>query len=175
MTNVGREHCAVRRMEAKDIAAVLSWRNDPRVRRYMYTQALITESEHLAWFQRASADPKRHLLIVEEAGRPLGFVQFTAQEDGDTASWGFYAVPGSPRGTGRKLARAALDYAFGFLKIARVRGEALASNKASIGFHKALGFKEQMDIEPRTLQYPASSEIREFWISAEEWSTNRKD
>lgn len=132
-----------RKMQESDLAMVLSWRNDPSVRQHMLTQHEISLEEHTNWFAQASKDPTRRLLIVEEEKQPLGYVQFSNIQSGVSADWGFYAVPGAPKGSGRKLGLAALAYAFEDLGIRKVYGQVLTTNLASIAFHESLGFERE--------------------------------
>jgi len=135
--------CRVRRLDVQDLPVVLSWRNHPSVRSFMFSQHEITLEEHRAWFERASADPARRLLIVEDETGPLGFVQFSDVAENGIADWGFYACPGAPKGTGRRLGTAALDYAFAELGLHKVCGQAITTNEASIRMHRGLGFVEE--------------------------------
>ena len=64
----------LRRMTHGDLERVLAWRNHQDVRRYMYTQHEISLAEHTSWFERASRDDSRHLLVFEIEGVPLGFI-----------------------------------------------------------------------------------------------------
>lgn len=132
--------CLIRKMIEQDLPVVLSWRNHVDVRRYMFTQHEISLDEHRTWFAKASQDPSRTLLIVEEATQPIGYVQFSKVEEGGVADWGFYARPEATKGTGRKLGVMALNHAFGTLKLHKVCGQAIASNQSSIIFHQRLGF-----------------------------------
>lgn len=133
----------IRLMTYSDLALVLAWRNHPDVRRYMYTQHEIDSTEHLKWFERCLPNPQKHLLIFEVAHQSLGFVSLNEVERAAVAEWGFYVAPGAPKGSGRQLGNAALNYAFSKLKLKKIKGEALAYNQRSIQFHKALGFQEE--------------------------------
>lgn len=117
------DHCLIRRLTASDLPMLLAWRNHPDVRSYMFTQHEISLDEHSNWFAKASRDPSRCMLIVEDAGQPIGYVQFSKVEDGGVSDWGFYAKPDAPKGTGRRLGVMALNYAFGTLKLHKVCGE----------------------------------------------------
>lgn len=64
----------LRPMVSEDLQRVLAWRNHESVRRYMYTQHEIALHEHSQWFERASKDANRHLLIFEVDGVPFGFI-----------------------------------------------------------------------------------------------------
>lgn len=135
--------CKIRRLALQDLPTVLIWRNHPSVRSFMFSQHEITSEEHRAWFERTSGDPTRRLLIVEDGEGPLGFVQFSDVVVAGIADWGFYARPDAPKGTGRRLGTAALDYAFTELRLHKVCGQAITANEASIAMHRRLGFVEE--------------------------------
>lgn len=137
------ELCTIRPLTTDDLPLVLSWRNHPNVRQFMITQHEITLNEHRNWFAKCSQDSSRYLLIVEELGVPIGYVQFSGVAAGGVADWGFYTSPDAPKGTGRKLGTAALNHAFHEMKLHKVCGQALAFNNASITFHQRLGFVKE--------------------------------
>lgn len=122
---------------------VLAWRNHPAIRSYMLTQHEISLQEHRKWFQRVQHDKTRQQLIVSDGTEPIGFVQFNPVTPRGIADWGFYARPDAPKGSGRKLGQAALEYAFKALGLHKVCGQAIESNAASIAFHQKLGFTEE--------------------------------
>jgi len=126
------EHCRVCALAAADLATLLRWRNHPSVRQAMFSQHEISPEEHQRWFEQASADPGRCLLLAETQQQALGFVHFSGVANGATAEWGFYAAPGAARGSGRLLGQAALDFGFGTLGLHKVCGHALRLNDASI-------------------------------------------
>lgn len=135
--------CHIRQMESDDLERVLRWRNHPEISRYMLDQHQISSDEHSRWFENVSKDPLKKLLIVEEREQAVGFVQLSNVAVGSVADWGFYAAPESPKGSGRKLGKLALDFAFRRLEVHKVCGQALAFNEASIRFHLKLGFQQE--------------------------------
>lgn len=135
--------CRVRPAHRDDLPMLLSWRNHPDVRLFMFSQHEIGFDEHAAWFARASQDTTRSLLVIEDQDQPLGYVQFANVTPGGIADWGFYVRPDAPRGSGRKLGRAALDHAFAVLRLHKVCGQAIASNGASIALHQKLHFLQE--------------------------------
>lgn len=130
-------------MVSDDLELVLSWRNHAEVRRYMYTQHEITLKEHTEWFERATLDTSRHLLVFELNETPVGFVNIREIAPGGIADWGFYAAPEAPRGTGQKLGKAALQYAFCQAGLHKICGQAIAFNQRSIKFHLSQGFQQE--------------------------------
>lgn len=159
----------VRGMREDDLESVLRWRNHPDVRGRMYNSHEISPAEHREWYARAMRDPRRHLLIVEQSGMPLGFVQFTESGSDGVADWGFYAMPGAPAGTGTKLGCAALDHAFRRLKFRKVRGEAIASNEPSQALHRKLGFAEEGVTQKQSSDGAATHDVLCFGLEATDW------
>jgi UDP-4-amino-4,6-dideoxy-N-acetyl-beta-L-altrosamine N-acetyltransferase len=130
-------------MNESDLDCVLAWRNHPSIRCHMITQHQISCQEHQHWFDQNSDNEDTRFLILEEENYRLGFIQFSGVAKGTSLNWGFYKAPDAPAGTGRKLGHAALHYAFEVLQSHKVCGEALETNKASVQFHKSLGFREE--------------------------------
>lgn len=156
-------------MAATDLAMVLAWRNHPEVRRYMYTQHEISLDEHRRWFERASPDPQRHLLIFEDGPNALGFINVHQIAPGGIADWGFYAAPDAPKGTGRALGNAALRYAFADAGLHKLCGQALAFNERSIQFHGMLGFTQEGILRQQHFDGQHYHDVLCFGLLAHEW------
>lgn len=134
----------LRKLVQDDLALVLAWRNHPDIRRYMFSTHEITFDEHCSWFARASQDPSRHLLLFEQNGQPLGFVNLHVLNPiAGVADWGFYVSPDAPKGTGKSLGTTVLKYAFEQLNLHKLCGQALDFNEKSIHFHLRMGFRQE--------------------------------
>jgi UDP-4-amino-4,6-dideoxy-N-acetyl-beta-L-altrosamine N-acetyltransferase len=156
-------------MKESDLERVLSWRNHPEVRRYMYTQHAISLEEHARWFARVSQDPERHLLVFEIDKSPLGFISIHPIASGGIADWGFYAAPDAPKGTGRALGQAALRYAFEAACLHKLCGQALAFNERSIRFHLSLGFQREGVLRQQHFDGQHYHDVVCFGLLANEW------
>lgn len=161
----------LRPMRTEDLPQVLAWRNHPEIRRHMLTQHEITLEEHGRWFDRASQDPARRLLVIEAADGLLGYVQFSRVAQGGACDWGFYAAPGAPPGSGSQLGKAALDFAFGPLGVHKVCGQALAGNDASIRLHRKLGFREEGLLRQQQRIGATYHDLLCFGLLRQEWQT----
>ena len=148
----------LRDMQVDDLEMVRSWRNHPDVRRHMLTQHEISAEEHAQWFKRIQQDPQRHVVLVHEHQQPLGLVHFTPVNAQGVVDWGFYLTPQAPKGSGGKLARMALDFAFKQQGWHKVCGQVISSNAASRRFHLKLGFSLEGVLRQQAL-------IRHEWLS----------
>lgn len=134
---------SIRSVQMEDIELILTWRNHPDVRRFMFSQSEISIDEHRAWYEKSSIDPRRHLLVYEEGDVPLGFANVTEISEGGVADWSFHVSPSAPRGTGTRLGLSLLDYSFSVLRLHKVCGQVLDYNERSIKLHQRLGFVQE--------------------------------
>lgn len=168
----GAMSAKVRLMNPQDIERVLHWRNHPDVRQFMYTRQEIGLKEHTRWFECASRDASRQLLIFEWAGEPLGFINLHAKSPGGVAEWGFYVAPGAPKGVGRRLGEAALQHAFSQANLHKVSGQALAYNERSLRFHRNLGFKQEGVLRDQHFDGQRYHDVVCFGLLAAEWAAH---
>jgi UDP-4-amino-4,6-dideoxy-N-acetyl-beta-L-altrosamine N-acetyltransferase len=171
MTEPAAGKFLLRPMGHADLELVLSWRNHPTVRSYMCTQHEIKLKEHLNWFDKASADPSKHLRIFEPDGEPLGFVSFSELAAGGIADWGFYTSPRAPKGSGRELGRAALDCAFLQLKFHKICGQVFAGNERSVRLHQTLGFKQEGVLREQYFDSKRYHDVICFGFLFQEWKS----
>lgn len=159
----------LRDIKLSDYPSLMQWRNDPRIRRYMYTQHIITAEEHHNWINKITTDDRYHPLILECNKELLGFVNIHQIAQGGIADWGFYTSPDAPKGTGSKLGEQALDYAFNTLQLHKLCSQALDFNEASRKFHKRLGFKEEGILEQHHFDGQKYHDVICFGLLASEY------
>ncbi len=156
----------------KDLPLLLTWRNHPDIRKFMYTQHEITLSEHQNWFDKVSRDPTRQLLLYYDYYNPVGFCQFTINKH--RAEWGFYLSPEATTGAGTRLGKAALNYAFDELQLHKVSGEALDFNLPSVKFHRKLGFVDEGCLRDHAEIDGKYYDIYCFGLLKTEWHSKRE-
>lgn len=166
---------SARRMSENDLEYVLAWRNHPDIRRFMLSPHEITIAEHRAWFDRASRDETRALLVIEEGGQPRGCVLFSGVQKNSAADWSFYSAPGNPAGSGTRICSTALDFAFSELKLHKAAGQVLDFNRASIRLHQRLGFTQEGILREHSLINGVHHNLLCFGILSNEWMTINKN
>ena len=129
-----------RRAAAADSDAILRWRNDPEVRAKSLDNRTIDARTHATWMERVLADPKRVLLIAEDAHGPVGVVRFDL--DGAEAEISVYRTPG-PTARPRGLIRAATAWlAQNHPEVATVTAQVLPENAGSLAAFREAGYTD---------------------------------
>ena len=152
------QHCQVRQATQADTQMIWQWRNHVDVRRWMFGQDEIALADHEKWYGKQLDRANVHLLIFEVAGERMGLVnvtQMTVEKyqtlnaakntaNDNSASWGFYLSPNSPKGQGLGFALGVLAIAqiFNTTDIGKITAQVLAYNTASLALHRKLGFSE---------------------------------
>lgn len=138
----------LRRAIESDCDDVLSWRNQDVVRRSMIAQDPISPDQHRAWWEKATTDETRRVLILECEGVPVSVVTFfTIDRVARSGWWGFYltdrvgAAPVSALVLWQDVERAALRYAFEQLRLEVLLCETRDTNEPVLFLHDRFGFE----------------------------------
>ena len=169
MKSPNSKSCSLRPLAKEDLDRVLVWRNNPDIRRYMFSQHEITEFEHYSWYNRVSEDSSKVPLIFEVEETPEGFIQFEVDELNNCSDWGFYMSPTAQKGFGFALGKLGLDYAFNQLKLHKVCGQAIEYNLRSKKFHLSLGFSQEGLRRKQFFQSGNYYDISLFGLLKKEW------
>ena len=155
---------------------LLSWRNSPEVRKFMFTSQIITPEEHAEWFRKLQHNPDKHCYIhLNQHEVEDGFVAFTRMEsEKSCASWGFYLSPDAAPGSGTPLGNAALTKAFGELQLTKLIAQVLVNNPRSIRFHEKMGFRPNISKKMQSSVSQGSPEVRHYYLTAGQWRSDQR-
>lgn len=144
----------LRPMRADDIALLARWDDDPDVVAALGGRG----ADWYDWPVELARDIRwRELLIAEEDGRPVGFVQLIDARDEESHYWGDVAAGtwaldiwlGSPddrgRGIGTAVMRSALDRLFQHHGATSVLIDPQVTNRRAIAFYLRLGFEPEAE------------------------------
>ena len=140
----------LRPMRVEDVGLLARWDDDPDVIAGLGGRG----SDWYDWPAELARDvPWRELLIAEEDGRPIGFVQLIEASEEESHYWvdvepGMWALDiwiGSPedrgRGLGAQVMRAAIARTFEHPGAHTVVIDPKVSNRRAIAFYERLGFE----------------------------------
>jgi UDP-4-amino-4,6-dideoxy-N-acetyl-beta-L-altrosamine N-acetyltransferase len=168
---MSNEALTLRQLKKEDLPQVLSWRNHPQVRCHMLTQHVISVEEHTQWFKQLEHDPKRKVILIHEGSEALGLAHFTQVNPDGVMDWGFYLTPEAPKGSGSKLARMALDFAFKQKGWHKVCGQVISTNAASRRFHLKMGFTLEGVMRQQVCMANEWLSLWCYGLLASEWRT----
>jgi len=126
-----------------ELMMVLNWRNDPDIRKYMFTTDEIQVEEHFA-FARGLADREdRFYFIVLNDGVYLGSIAITEVDYRNSSAYlGIYARPDNViKGAGQILMHSICKIVFDVMDLHSLRLEVLESNNRAVAFYEKFGFR----------------------------------
>ena len=165
---------SVKVLDQCDLATVLRWRNTITVRQSMFNSAIISIEEHREWFNKLCNDEDRIGVVVCENKKKIGFVQFKNINQARDIEWGFYKNPSSAKGTGTKVAIAAINYLHSNYNFQNLWGRVKSTNKPSINFHLSLGFNIESISKPDLSDGKENETVLNFLLKREIWINNDK-
>jgi UDP-2,4-diacetamido-2,4,6-trideoxy-beta-L-altropyranose hydrolase/UDP-4-amino-4,6-dideoxy-N-acetyl-beta-L-altrosamine N-acetyltransferase len=117
---------------------ILEWRNSKEIRRWMYTDELISLKNHLSYIDSLDSREDRVYFLVKDGDRAIGVIDFTSIDyKKNQADIGLYARP-NERGIGTTLMKIIIEYGFNILI-----AEVLKENHRAIRLYKKFGFIEK--------------------------------
>lgn len=172
-----REDCRLRPITEADLEKVLQWRNSDRIRANMYTDHLISMSEHRAWFKDLRSKAPSTFMIFEYKQKPAGTISVSQSDHKNSkCAWGFYLGESDlPRGCGTVMGYLGLNYIFDELKYRKVCGEVFAFNLESIRFHRKLGFVKEGRFIKHILKNGRYEDIVFMALFSESWMKRKKE
>jgi len=120
-------------------------RNDPDVRKWMYTDHVIELNEHLSWINKIKTDQSQIIFVaMGEDSCPLGVVNISKIDPiNNKAEWGYYLTKEARGGLGTALNYAIINFIFDVLNIQKLNGAVLEGNDDSIKLHKRFLFQDE--------------------------------
>lgn len=160
----------------KDVAdAILSIRNEPDVRRNMYTSHQIQPSEHEAWLQSLVESAKSKFYAVLREGAVIGGVGISAIDRAHSrADWAYYlSTKTRGRGIGSALEFKFLDHVFKIEGINKLNCEVIEWNAAVVKLHKKFGFVEEGRRRAHVIRDGEVHDVVLLGITNAEWRDTR--
>jgi UDP-4-amino-4,6-dideoxy-N-acetyl-beta-L-altrosamine N-acetyltransferase len=156
-------------------AHVRRLRNQPDVRKYMYTSHEISELEHQAWLDSLQGNARQSVFAIITDGKPIGIVSLSAINAAQkTADWAFYLDPQvQGKGFGSLVEFWLLDHAFAEAGLEKLNCEVLQSNTAVIGMHQKFGFVLEGVRRQNILKDGQRLDVVLLGITRAEWKTRR--
>lgn len=144
-------------LTGEEIEMVRKWRNHDEIRKWMYTNHIISEDEHLAYINNLKEDKRNFSWLLKKGDSSLGVLNLHQVDlKNKHAYFGQYANPERPvPGLGWIIDKIAIELSFDIIGLHTLKLEALADNKI-IQIHRKIGFQEE-------------GRLREYILKDGEW------
>lgn len=119
---------------------VLSWRNNFKVKKWMYTNNDIDLNEHLAFIDSLKNNDSKKYFLVLNNNQYIGVIDFININE-KSLEMGLYTNP-DIKGVGGILLETIIKYSFEVLKTTKIFAEVFSENKKAYSLYKTFNFKE---------------------------------
>ena len=120
---------------------ILKWRNNPKIRMWMYNQDEIKLEEHLTFIESLKSKKDKSYFLVKKEDKFIGVIDFTQLVEKKSVHMGIYSNP-NLKGNGKILLNKIIDYSFNNLKVERIFSEGLMENEKAYILYKSFNFKD---------------------------------
>ena len=137
----------LRPLSLADTENIVKWRNDPAVKRYLYSQEELEPEQHIAYYEKyiKSGKSAQFIIVVDDDGiqTDIGTI-FIKNIDTANHSGEYGIFIGEDVGRGKGYAKLAteiiLNYGFEVLKLHRIFLSVMADNIPAIKVYEKSGF-----------------------------------
>ena len=171
----------LRPLSLSDTDNIVKWRNDPAVKKNLYSQAELRPEQHISYFENNVKTGKcaQFIIVVDEDGekKDIGTIFI---KNIDTANHnGEYGVfIGEETGRGKGYAKSAtveiLKHGFEVLKLHRIYLTVMADNIPAIKVYEESGFIREGIMRDEYYRYDGYVDIVMMSILEEDWLTRGK-
>lgn len=177
-----------RKASEDDLGSLLLWRNQDEVRDKFFERHVITEQEHLKWWNSVRDGNSKEVWIVETIDSiPIGVITFyNIERTSRSCWWSAYTTPDVPQGIRSKiqawiiLEEQAVSLAQTELNACYLLCETLIRNNVVVEMHKRFGFSvsriESRSFEDRcedvvVMSRKVGKDIRGMILGSDNWDT----
>ncbi len=120
-------------------------RNEESVRKWMYTDHVISTTEHLEWINNLKKDNRQIVFVVlSEKYTPLGVISINNIDYFHRkASWAYYLTQTERGGVGPSLEYFFINFVFDNLNLEKLNCEIIEGNFTIVKLHKKFFFQEE--------------------------------
>ena len=150
-------------------------RNEKNVRKWMFTDHIIGEKEHMAWINNLMRDDS-HIVFVVLEQNPVGVVSVNEINHlHKTLGWAYYLTETARGGLGSTLEYFFIDYIFGSMGMEKLNCEVIEGNHVPIVMHGKFLFKEEGFKRSNLLKNGVRIGVHLLGLTKEDWINGRDE
>ena len=126
----------------EELKMVLDWRNNPSIKKWMYSSDDITLDSHLKYIVSLKKRDDRKYFLVKDNNNYIGVIDLTSiNYKNKEAEIGLYSNP-EIKGNGKIILQSIIEYGFNNLKLERLFANLFIENETAYSLYKNFSFKE---------------------------------
>ena len=151
-------------------------RNEEGVRKWMYTDHIISANEHLDWIRRLKDDDRQVVFVlINDASDSLGVVSISAIDRlHNKADWAYYLTEKARGGLGSSVEYATINFVFDTLGLDKLNCEVIQGNHAVVKLHTKFLFKEEGFRRSNIVKNGERIGVHLLGVTRQEWYAGRK-
>ena len=151
-------------------------RNEPQIRKWMYTDHLISKDEHKNWIERLRNESRNFVYVVmNDYDEPIGVVSVNSIDlKNKKGDWAYYLTANTRTGIGAVLEFFVIDYVFNFLHLEKLNCEVIEYNDTVVRLHEKFGFKQEGFRESNIIKDDKRFGVYYFGLTKEKWMLTRE-
>ncbi|MFN3883358.1 MAG: UDP-4-amino-4,6-dideoxy-N-acetyl-beta-L-altrosamine N-acetyltransferase [Rhodocyclaceae bacterium] len=164
-------------LDAESQLKVREIRNEENVRKWMYTDHVVSVSEHLDWINRLKQDDRQIVFVVlNEERSPLGVVSANAIDRlHKKTDWAYYLTETARGGLGSALEYSFINFIFDVLGMEKLNCEVLEGNDAVVKLHKKFLFQEEGFRRSNIVKNGIRIGVHFLGLTKEDWLAGKAD
>lgn len=125
--------------------ALLAVRNEYSVRKWMYTEHVIKEDEHLNWVDSLEQNARQKMFaILDQSGEPIGAVGISELDPlHKKCDWAYYLAESARGGLGSYIEFMFIDFVFNNFDVEKLNCEVIEGNDSVVKLHKKFLFEQE--------------------------------
>ena len=159
-------------LDSSHLEKAREWRNRPEIYKWCRQKTLISDAEHLRWFESQSKDPSIQMFAITNSGKHIGVCGFTSIDMlCRRAEFSLYVAPefhGS--GYGGVALQTLLDHGFKDFGFNSIWGETFEDNAAAKMFER-VGMKKEGTRRQFYFKNGKFIDAHIYSVLAEEWNS----
>ncbi|MEG2272754.1 MAG: UDP-4-amino-4,6-dideoxy-N-acetyl-beta-L-altrosamine N-acetyltransferase [Acinetobacter sp.] len=159
----------------ESLEALRNIRNESQIRKWMYTDHIITTEEHNAWIiKQRTCTTNINFLIRLNHEHTVGAVSVNNIDmERKKADWAFYLTRSVRTGLGAVIEFHILDYVFDQLQLEELNCEVLGGNVSVLSLHNKFGFTHNGLKKDKLVRNDNLFDIHLLSINKSTWHTTR--
>ena len=139
------EKVQLREIEEEDLEAIVMWRNDPEILKWLFSYLPLSMWKQRMWYKTYAEDDTQQIFIVEVEKTAVGTVGLSHIDcRNQRAELGILIDENwQKKGIGRETLNLLIEFAWNEMNLRKIKALALEENEAAIKLYKSCGFVEE--------------------------------